>query len=425
MLDILLNRRHALRIGALGALGLTLPQALRAAPARPRARSVILIYLGGGLSHLESFDLKPDAPAEVRGPFKQIDSNVPGVRICEHLPLMARRMDRLALIRSGAHENEVHPWATNNVLSGREAGLFGDYPSIGAVVSHELGFHGALPPYIAVPANPSFVWELGKSAFLGGGCESFKTGDPNDPNFRVRDMAPAESLATKRLDRRRSLLAAVDGLSRRVEQNDQLTTYDEFHRRAAAMILSSEARNAFVLDQENQRLRDRYGRTTFGQSCLLARRLVERGTRFVTVFFGGWDDHRGLQANMKARLPDLDCGLSALLDDLSERGLIADTQLVAFGEFGRTPKFNKDEGRDHWSPTASLLFAGAGVRGGQVIGVTDKQGAYVSKRPVSPPDVIWTVYEALGINPTKQLVTPDGRPIPLLERGARIEELYS
>jgi hypothetical protein len=424
-----LSRRDFLRVGAVGALGLTLPGLLRAqaqaaAPSKARAHSVILVYLGGGLSHHDSFDLKPDAPPEIRGKYTAIETNVPGLRIGELLPRMARTMDRVHLVRSGAHNNDHHETATNWVLCGRFGSAFGDYPAMGAVVAHELGFAGELPPYVAIPRNPSFTWELGKSAFLGGRYESFRTGDPNDPNFKVQDVAPAEPLTPRRAERRQTLLQAVDGLARAVHGNDQISTYDEFHQRAAEMVLSSEARSAFAVDRENDRLRDRYGRTTFGQSCLLARRLVERGVRFVTVNFGGWDHHAKIWEGLEKKLPDFDRGLSALLDDLHERGLLERTLVLAYGEFGRTPKINKDNGRDHWGPAASLLFAGAGVRGGAVLGSTDRQGAYVTRRPVAPADVACTVYEAVGVEPRHQLLTPDGRPIEILDRGETIRELY-
>jgi hypothetical protein len=442
MLDIILGRRRSrcdgvsrrdlLRVGALGALGLTLADVLReearagAAPRwRARARSVILVYLGGGLSHHDSFDPKPEAPAEIRGIYRPIRTRVPGVHVGELLPRMARVMDRLTLIRSGSHNNDHHETATNWVLSGRFGSAFGDYPAMGAVVAHELGFRGQLPPYVAIPRNPSFTWELGKSAFLGGRYESFRTGDPSAPNFRVRDVAPAEPAEGRSARRRQSLLQAVDGLARQVEGNDQIATYGEFQQRAAALVLSSEARGAFAIEREPAALRDRYGRTTFGQGCLLARRLVERGVRFVTVNFGGWDHHAQIWNGLGHKLPDFDRGLSALLEDLDERGLLAETLVTCFGEFGRTPRINNQVGRDHWGPAASLLFAGAGVRRGHVIGATDRQGAYVTRRPVAPADVACTIYEAVGVDPHRWLMHPEGRPIEILDRGETVRELFA
>jgi len=427
------SRRDFLRVGGLSACGLSLAGFLRAQahatetggllPAR--ARSVILVFLGGGLSHHDSFDLKPEAPEEVRGKYRPIPTSVTGTQVGELLPQMARVMDKVALVRSGAHTNDHHETATNWVLSGRFGSPFGDYPALGAVVAHQTGFQGSLPPYVSIPRNPSFTWELGKSAFLGGRYESFKTGDPNDNNFQVRDLARQPGVTEERNLRRRSLLSAVDGLARRVQGNDQVQTYDEFQGRAAEMVLSSEARQSFAIDQESPHLRDRYGRTTFGQSCLLARRLVEHGVKFVTINFGGWDHHARIWEGLENRLPDFDRGFSALVEDLDQRGGLRDTLLVVFGEFGRTPRVNRDTGRDHWGPAASLLFAGAGVQGGKVIGRTDREGAYVTTRPVAPADVAWTIYQALGINPETFLYTPDGRPLHILDQGAFLGELFS
>jgi hypothetical protein len=439
MLDILLgqtrrcdggSRRDFLRVGAVGAMGLSLSGMLRAqerseTSSSPRAKSVVLVYLGGGLSHHDTFDPKPEAPEEIRGKYQAIETSVQGLRIGERLPKMAQVMHHVGLVRSGSHNNDHHETATNWALSGRFGSAFGDYPAIGAVVSHELGFRTQLPPYIAIPRNPSFTWELGKSAFLGGRYESFKTGDPNDPNFRVPDVSPSETLTDERKERRQSLREAIDGLARETENSDPLATFDEFHKRAAAIVLSKDARQAFAIDKETDKLHDRYGRTTFGQSCLLARRLVEAGVRFVTINFGGWDHHAKIWDGLEKKLPDFDAGLSALLEDMSERGLLRDTLVMAYGEFGRTPKINKDIGRDHWAPTASLIFAGAGVRGGQVIGQTDKQGAYVTRRPVAPADVAWTVYDAVGVDPTRRLQAADGRPVEILDKGEIVKELYA
>jgi hypothetical protein len=425
--DFALSRRNFLRVGAAGAL--TLPMLLKqqalAGGKHSRARSVLLVYLGGGLSHHDSFDLKPEAPAEVRSIYKPIDTNVPGIQVGELLPRMAKCMDRVALVRSGSHNNDHHETATNWVLCGRFGSAFGDYPAMGAVVAHETGFQGKLPPYVSIPRNPSFTWELGKSAFLGGRYESFKAGDPNAKGYRVQDLAPAEKLTPKRAKRRESLLHAVDGLAKRVEDNDQITTFDTFHQRAADMVLSSQARSAFAVEREPDKVRDRYGRNTFGQSALLARRLVEAGVTFVTINYGGWDHHAKIFDSLKHRLPEFDTGFSALVEDMTQRGLMKDTLLVCFGEFGRTPKMNKDRGRDHWGPAASLLFAGAGVKPGQVIGATDKQGAHVTRRPVRPADVSYTIYDSLGIDPSDQLVTPDGRPVGILDQGDLVKELYS
>jgi hypothetical protein len=426
------SRRDFLEVGALAAVGLTLPDLLKAqgqtpAPAnrRARAQSVILVYLGGGLSHHDTFDMKPDQPEEIRGKYHPIGTKVPGLMISEMLPRMARCLDKVALIRSGSHNNDHHETATNWALSGRFGSAFGDFPAMGAVVAHQLGFRGPLPPYVSIPRNPSFTWELGKSAFLGGRFESFRTGDPNQPGFQVQDVEPAQSLSDRTVERRQTLLQAVDGLTRHVEGSDSIATYNEFQSRAAALVLSAEARSAFVIDQEANHVRDRYGRNTFGQSCLLARRLVERGVRFATINFGGWDHHAQIWQGLERKLPELDGGLSALLEDLDQRGLLAQTLVAVFGEFGRTPRINREVGRDHWGPAASLLFAGAGIRGGHVIGATDRQGAYVTRGPVAPADVAATIYEAVGVDPHRWLMHPEGRPVEILDRGEPVRELFA
>jgi hypothetical protein len=422
-----ISRRNFIRVGALAPLGLSLPELLasEAYSQRARAKSVILVFLGGGLSHHDSFDMKPDAVEQIRGKYQSIGTNVAGLHVCELLPKTAQVMNKVTLVRSGTHENDHHETATNWVLSGRFGTPFGDHPAIGAVVAHETGFHGAVPPYVAVPRNPSFTWELGKSVWLGGRCESFKAGNPNDANYRVRDLAAPQNATPEVLERRKSLLAAVGQLADRVKRNDQLETYDEFSRKAAEMVLSPQAQAAFAVDREETKTRDEYGRHEFGQSALLARRLVENGVRFVTINYGGWDHHGEIFKGLDAKLPEFDQGYSALIHDLDQRGLLDSTMVLAMGEFGRTPKVNDKAGRDHWGRAGSMLWAGAGIGRGQVIGSTDKNGAFVTDRPVSPADVAWTVYDSLGIDPAKELITPEGRPVSILAEGSRISELFT
>ena len=421
------SRRDFLRIGALAPLGLSLPQLLaseKAAAGKARAKSVILVFLGGGISHHDSFDPKPDAVEQIRGKYKSITTNVPGLNVTELLPNMAKVMDKVALVRSGSHENDHHETATNWVLSGRFGSLFGDHPAIGAVVAHETGFSGVVPPYVAIPKNPSFTWELGRSAWLGGRSESFKCGNPNEKDFRVRDLSQA-STTPQTLDRRRTLLQAFDTLQSQIHASDQIATYDEFSQKAAQMILAPQAQAAFDISKENEKLRDEYGRSEFGQSLLMARRLVESGVRFVTVNYGGWDMHDKIFEGLDRKLPEFDQSFARFIRDMDERGTLQDTLVVCMGEFGRTPKINDKAGRDHWGRAGSMLFAGAGVRGGNVIGATDKNGAYVTDRPVRPADVAWTIYDALGIDANRELMTPEGRPSFILTEGAPVRELYA
>ena len=426
-----ISRRNFLRIGALTPVGLSLANLLSLEQARAgtpnalRAKSVILVFLGGGISHHDTFDPKPDAVEEIRGKYKSVGTNVAGLHVSELLPKMAQTMDRVCLIRSGTHENDHHETATNWVLSGRFGSPFGDYPAMGAVVAHETGFSGLVPPYVAVPKNPSFTWELGKSAWLGGRSESFKCGDPNAAEFKVRDLSQSQAVTPQMIERRQTLLGAIDKLATHIQGNDQIATYGEFERKAAEMVLSPRAQAAFDISREDAKIRDAYGRTELGQSCLMARRLVEGGVRFVTVNNGGWDHHKKIFDGLEKKVPDFDRAFSALIQDLDQRGLLDETLVVAMGEFGRTPKVNKDAGRDHWGRAGSILFAGAGVRGGKVIGATDKNGAFVIERPVRPADVCWTIYESLGIDPRKDLHTPEGRPVSILAEGSTIQELYS
>ena len=426
------SRRDFLRLGALAPLGLSLPSLLASDQARAiagapaaRAKSVLLVYLGGGISHHDTFDLKPDAVEQIRGKYKGIPTNVPGLHIGELLPKIAQVMDRVTLVRSGTHENDHHETASNWVLSGRFGSPFGDHPSMGAIVAHQTGFSGLVPPYVAVPKNPSFTWELGKSAWLGGRCESFKCGNPNEADFKVRDLSAGTSQSPTSLERRRSLLEAIDQLGARVKGSDQVATYDEFGQKAAAMVLAPQAQEAFAIDKEAAATRDNYGHSEFGQSCLMARRLVENGVRFVTVNYSGWDHHADIFKGLDQKLPEFDQGFSALIRDMDQRGLLTDTLVVCMGEFGRTPKVNDKGGRDHWGRAGSLIFAGAGVRRGMVIGSTDKNGAFVTHRPGRPADVAWTIYEALGIDPASEIVTPEGRPVSILAEGASVQELFS
>ena len=431
------SRRDFIRVGALAPLGLSLggllsAQKLASAAPAPgalprgaRAKSVLLVFLGGGISHHDSFDMKPEAAEEIRGTYKSMPSDVTGLHVCELLPRMAKTMGKVALVRSQQHGNDHHETATNWVLSGKFGTPFGDHPAMGAIVAHETGFAGKVPPYVAVPKNPSFTWELGKSAWLGGRYESFKAGDPNAKDFKVRDLSCATPMKPEQIERRQTLLKAVDSLARQIEGNDQIATYDEFQKKAAEMILSPDAQAAFDIGKESEKTRDHYGRTEFGQSCLLARRLVERGVRFVTLNSGGWDHHAKIFENLDKKLPMFDQGFAALINDMDERGLLKETLVVCMGEFGRTPKINKDAGRDHWGHAGVLLFAGAGVQPGRIIGATDKTGSFVTDRPVKPADVCYTVYESLGIDPRKTLTTPEGRPTHILDDGEWIKELYS
>ena len=429
------SRRDFLRVGALGGLGLSLPALLHAKPtpcrqraARRGRKSVILVYLGGGLSHHDSFDPKPDAPAEIRGKYKPIGTCVPGLQIGEMLPRMAQVMDQIdawsAPARTTTTTTRRPPTGCCPAASARRSATIRPWAPWWRT---RLGFRGQLPPYVAVPRNPSFTWELGKSAYLGGRYESFKTGDPNEAELQGAGRQPRPSRVTpKRPSGGRTCSAAVDGLAQQVQGNDQIATYDEFHQRAATMILSSEARSAFAIEAESDRaarpLRPEHVRPELsaGPAAGRARRALRHGQ---LRRLGPSRQDLGQPGQEAAGVrPGL---LGADRRHGRRAACWRRRWCWSFGEFGRTPKINKDAGRDHWGPAASLLFAGAGVTRGQVVGATDKQGGFATRRPVAPADVACTVYEALGIDPHKMLTAPDGRPNIILDEGETIKELYA
>ena len=424
-----LKRRDFIKVGALTYLGLGISQLLElqaahAAGDEPQAKSVILLWMDGGPAHTDTFDPKPDAPADKRGEFKPISTNVPGIQICEHLPKMAQQMDKVTLLRGLSHDEGAHERAQHTLLTGWKPTPALVYPSVGSVTAKELGARGALPPYIAVPYS-GFGSGYGNSGYLEAAYNPFSVGgDPNNPHFTVQDVVMPGGVTLERLDRRRSLLQAMDSLYRRFDGDQQSVSRSKFYERAYDMITSPESKKAFNMDDEPATLRDRYGHTTFGQSCLLARRLVEAGVRFVTVSMGGWDTHSANFSSLKdGLLPPVDQGFSALLEDLHQRGLLKDTLVVWMGEFGRTPQVNPLAGRDHWPGAQCAVIAGAGVPGGHVLGTTDKEGGAPLDHKVAPADLIATIYAKLGIDTDKLYITPQQRPVKILDGGAPVSEL--
>jgi hypothetical protein len=427
------HRRDFLKVGAMGVLGglsMTDLFALRAQAAVAKTdsagtpcESVILIWQGGGPSHIDTWDPKPDAPAEIRGTFDPIDTSVPGVQISEHLPLTARHMDKIALIRSITTNEGAHERGTHYMLTGFTPLPGFAVPGYGAVASKFRGGRSALPPYIAIPSPLSYGGEAG---FLGAALNPFSpSGDPASPNFSVRDLDLPSGVSVERAESRRSLRETVDGAFKRFEKgSDPIRATGEFYNRAYTLLSSGEARAAFDLKQEKDAVRDAYGRNRFGQSCLLARRLVETGVRFVTVSVGGWDTHyNGFRALGDNLLPMYDRTLSALIGDLHERGLLRNTMVLSMGEFGRTPVVNRDGGRDHYARVFSMMMAGGGLKGGQVIGASDARGMEVASRPVRPEDVAATIYRQLGIDYTQSIESPEGVRITLSRGGRHIQEL--
>ncbi len=404
--------------------GLTLADVLAAHPARAKARSCVLVWLNGGPSHLDMFDLKPDAPAEIRGEFKPIPAALDGVRICEHLPRIAKLLDRATLIRTLTSPEGNHDRASHHLLTGHHPSPALVYPAMGSVAAKEFGAGRTLPSYITIPTPSQYAG----AGYLTGAFEPFAVNSDPSRDFTVRDLEPP--VPPDRVDRRKAMLAAVDRFTRSVEA---YPARDAFVEQAFGLVTSTEARAAFDLGQEDPKARQRYGPSRVGQSCLLARRLVESGARFVTVNDEGWDTHdnnfRRLAGTFSqgkqiygGKLPDLDRAVAALLEDLEERGLLANTLVAVMGEFGRTPKLNSIGGRDHWPRANSVLLAGGGVKRGQVVGETDAHGELPASRPVPPEDLVATVYHLLGIDASKEHLAPGGRPVRVLDRGEVVAE---
>jgi hypothetical protein len=440
-----LGRRTWLKLGVGGLAGgsfsgiLGLVQQARAteaaaSPSRRAAANCILIWMDGGPSHIETFDPKPDAPAEVRGEFAPISTNVPGIQICEHLPRLAKIADKYAIIRSVHHNQGNHGAGNHYMMTGAPpripvgCGAYVSFhPSMGSVAAHERSAPHGLPGYFSLPS----MTRSGGPNFLGAAYAPFVVSDdPNSKNFRVRDLALPQGLDEARFFARRDLRALVDTLPRIDDPAaaDPVKALDGYYDQGYRLVMTPEAQKAFQIEAEPDAVRDAYGRDAFGQRLLLARRLVEAGVPFVTVNQGGWDDHSDIFGALKKRLPPWDQAVAALISDLDDRGLLENTMVIALGEFGRTPKISTlagktTAGRDHWSSAMSILFAGAGTPGGQVIGATDRLGHAPIDRPLSPENFVSTVYTKLGIDPGKHLITPAGRPAFLVSDPTPIREL--
>jgi hypothetical protein len=432
------GRRDFLRIGAAGALGLnmSLPKLLQAEASEnsltaKKDVSFIFVFLKGGLSTIDTFDMKPDAPSEIRGPFQSIPSNVPGTRVCEKIPNIAKVMDKFSIIRSFTHRNAGHGPADHYMLTGYHpvGGFDGglkpnnQHPAMGSVISHKLGPRGAIPPYVCLPN----MHNSGSSAYLGPEAAPFTIeADPSSPGFAVPDMQPPFSIEAKRIDDRRSLLSKVDRFHKSMEAKANRGTRElgVFAQRATELMTSKAAKEAFDINKESDKLRDAYGRNTLGQSCLMARRLVEAGVRCVTVEHSNWDTHyHNFQTLQDDLLPKFDQAIPTLFKDLDSRGLLQNTLVLLTGEFGRTPKINDSAGRDHWSRCFTVALAGAGIKGGRVLGKSDKWAMDPAEDPYGPEDLCATVYNRMGIDPRSEMHTPDGRPIMVTNNGRVIKDL--
>ncbi|MEQ1829755.1 MAG: DUF1501 domain-containing protein [Pirellula sp.] len=425
-----MTRRHALEIGSLVGLGISLPTLLQSQRSHAsnqgpkKLNNCILIWTQGGTSHHDTFDPKPNAPVSVRGEFQSIPTATSGIRFTEIVPRMAKEQKRFALLRGWNPQNGSHGTADQWVMSGRKFNQAVAYPCYGSVVSHYHGFKSALPPFVQLGSNVDRRFGGGTPGVLGLEHGPFEMlADPNAKKFDVRDITPPNGITMDRVDRRRSILARVDQLQREYDlQPSAYEALDENYKTAFNMITSPDTKKAFAIDEEDATLRDAYGRTRFGQSCLLARRLIESGVRFVTVTDGGWDTHQNNFKSLKdSRLPPLDQAIPQLLIDLEEKGMLDNTLVCWLTDFGRTPVVNSASGRDHWSSAGFAIMAGAGVPGGHVLGATDADGGAVAKDEYFSDDIATTVYAKLGIPHDLIVQSPDNRPIRLIE-GKPIKE---
>jgi hypothetical protein len=389
--------------------------------------------LQGGLSTIDTWDMKPDAPAEFRGEFKPISTNVPGIQLCEHLPRLSKEMDKLALVRSFGHSNSGHGPADHFMLTGYHptAGFNGSLkpnnqkPSHGSVIARHLGPRGSVPPYVCLPK----MHNSAGASYLGSSAAPFVVAaDPNAPNFAVPDLAPPLDISARRLGNRQRLLKRVDRFQKaqEVEANRTAKTLSTFQQKAFDLMTSEATKSAFDIEKEPQKLRDEYGRHSLGQSCLMSRRLVEAGVRCVLLDHTNWDTHYNNFSVLKNDLlPHLDSALSTMLRDLEERGMLETTLLLITGEFGRTPRVNASAGRDHWGPSSAIAMAGAGIQGGTVVGASNARAERPETKPIGPADLAATIYHCLGIDPKTEYKTVEGRPIPIVPGDGRvIRELF-
>lgn len=440
-----MSRRSFLQVGVAGMASVGLPNLLQAKEQSEKKKdtSVILIWLDGGPGHMDMYDMKPEAPAEYRGLWKPIRTNVPGIQITELYPKQAQVADKFSIVRSLHHNTGDHFAAGHRMLTAKDMGVSGantpqKFPGIGSIVAREVGpRHKGMPAYVAVPyaASIGLVPGYFGANFIGAAYNPFQPGgDPNAPNYVVPNLNLAQGLTMEKLEDRRTLVRSFDKTQRHLDDTATAQAMDRFGVEAYEFLTGPAARKAFNIDAESPRTRDMYGRHNWGQSTLLARRLVEAGATFVTVHLGGWDHHWDLKASYERLLPIVDSAVSALFIDLAQRGLLDKTLVMLCGEFGRTPKMNDGgnggapgsmgtPGRDHWGEAMFCLMGGGGVKGGQLVGETDRLGVRPKSRPLTPSNIHATVYHVLGIDPKLQLLDPTGRPTPVLDDPTPIAEL--
>lgn len=419
-------------VGLLGGLGLTLPEFLRNqafadmktyATHEPVAQGIIQIFLPGGVAHQESFDPKPYAPAEYRGPFGAIDTKISGIQFGQFMKDTAGIADKVTVIRSMSHGEAAHERGTHNMFTGYRPSPALEYPSIGSVISHELGTRNDLPPYVCVPSVPN---EYANSGYLSSAYGPFALGsDPAQGNFQVRDLSLPGGVDDARFNRRKSLLETVDHHFRSIEESDAISSMDAFYQHAYKLISSQKAREAFNLKDEPDALKDEYGRSAAGQRMLLARRLIEGGVRFVSLTAGGWDHHDNIKGNFEREMPSVDKAIAALIRDLDRRGMLDTTLVMVTSEFGRSPKINNTGGRDHWPRVFSVMLAGGGVKKGFVHGASDALGGEVDENGVTVADFATTIYNQIGINADKELMSPGNRPIEIVAGGQVLDAILA
>jgi hypothetical protein len=420
------SRRAFLQVGAVGALGLTLDGFLRqrafAENAKPQAAEALIhIFLPGGMAHQESFDPKPTAPLEYRGDMGVVQTKLDGVVFNECLKQTAQIADKITVCRSMTHGEAAHERGTHNLFTGWRPSPAVVYPSMGSIVSHELGVRNNLPPYVCIPNQPT---NFASSGYLSSSFAPFSLGsDPASKGFRVQDLDLPGGVTADRFTARRSMLDAVNEHFAGKEKSDNVGAMDTFYQRAYSLLSAPKAREAFNTTAEPDKLRDQYGRNAAGQRMLMARRLVEAGVRFVALHYGGWDLHGSIAGGTRSQLPQFDQAFATLVNDLDQRGLLKSTLVMISSEFGRTPKINGTAGRDHWPKVFSVVLAGGGIKRGSIYGSSDPTASEPQDDPLTVEDLAYTVYHQLGINPDKKLMSPGNRPVMIVDEGKLRKEL--
>jgi hypothetical protein len=425
------SRREFLYVGLVGGLGLSLgnffklraEEAVLTNASAPKAESLIHMFLPGGSSAQEMWDPKPFAPVEYRGPFGTIETKLSGIRFGEHMKKTAQIADKITVVRSMTHGEAAHERGTHNMFTGYRPSPAIQYPAMGSVVAHELGSRNNLPPYVCIPNMPN---EYAGSGYLSTANGPFSLGnDPANKGFSVRDLNMREGIAPERFERRRNILGTVDEHFRSLEKSDAITAMDSFYQAAYGLVSSKEAREAFNLAAEPEKIREEYGQNEAGSRMLMARRLVEGGVRFVSLTYGGWDMHANIGKGIEQTVPKFDQAYAALINDLDQRGMLEKTLVMVTTEFGRTPKINKDAGRDHWPRVFSVAFAGGGFKRGLIYGSSDATASEPDNDPLTVENMAATVFQQLGINPEKKLMAPGNRPIDIVRNGQVVPELLA